>query len=92
MKRRVLSDLLIIHHPGDYLREVLTVCDLNERKPESAIVTNAYRMAFRLYRGEFKGYLGYDTNYHDGGHFARRRLHQKIERVPKRGRAPSFRA
>ena len=70
MKRRVLSDLLIIHHPGDYLREVLTVCDLNERKPESAIVTNAYRMAFRLYRGEFNGYLGYDTNYHDFAHAA----------------------
>lgn len=70
MKRRVLSDLFTIHQHSDYLREVLTVCDLNERHAERAVVTNAYRMAFMLYRGEFDGYLKCDTNYHDFAHAA----------------------
>lgn len=70
MKRRVLSDLFTIRHPGDFLREVLKVCRLNDREPAGAVVTNVYRMTFQLYRGELNGYLGCDTNYHDFTHAA----------------------
>lgn len=70
MKRRVLSDLLIIRHPIDFLREVLNVCGLKGSEPAGAVVTAAYNMAFRLYRGEFDGYLQCDTNYHDFAHAA----------------------
>lgn len=70
MKRRVLSDLLIIRHPIDFLREVLSVCGLKDSAPAGAVVTAAYNMAFRLYRGEFDGYLKCDTNYHDFAHAA----------------------
>jgi hypothetical protein len=70
MKRRVLSDLLIIRHPIDFLREVLSVCGLKDSEPAGAVVTAAYNMAFRLYRGEFDGYLKCDTNYHDFAHAA----------------------
>ena len=70
MKRRVLSDLLDIRCPIDFLREGLKICGLKDGEPAGALVTAAYSMAFRLYRGEFDGYLECDTNYHDFAHAA----------------------
>lgn len=70
MKRRVLSDLFTIRHPGDFLREVVKVCGLDDRKAEGAVVTKAYHTAFQLYRGELRGYLRCDTDYHDFAHAA----------------------
>ncbi len=70
MNRRVLSDLVPIRHAGDFLREVLSLCGLDECKPEGAVVANAYHLAFRLYRGECCAYLKCDTPYHDFTHAA----------------------
>jgi len=70
MKRRVLSDLLIIRRPTDFLHEALKVCGLKDREPAGAVVIAAYHTAFRLHRGEFDGYLKCDTNYHDFAHAA----------------------
>ncbi|MBC2734516.1 MAG: hypothetical protein HF981_09185 [Desulfobacteraceae bacterium] len=70
MKRRVLSDLLVIRHPIDFLRETLKVSGLKEHAPAGVVVTAAYHMAVRLYRGEFDGYFKCDTNYHDFAHAA----------------------
>ncbi|MBL0712785.1 MAG: hypothetical protein JJV98_03705 [Desulfosarcina sp.] len=70
MKRRVLSDLFAIRHPSDFLREVLKICGFDQREPAGTVITNAYHVAFRLYRGELIGYLDCDTHYHDFAHAA----------------------
>jgi hypothetical protein len=70
MNRRVLSDLLSVHRPGDLLHEVLHFCDLDKRPPEGSVVASAYQTAVRLYQGRFENYCGCDTAYHDFAHVA----------------------
>ena len=70
MKRRVLSDLLPIRQPGDFLAEAMRCCGLADNSPAGAIVIRAYQTVNRLYRGKFTGYRRCDTPYHDFAHAA----------------------
>jgi len=70
MNRRVLSDLFTVEQPDDLLHEVLTFCSLADSSPEGDLVTHAYHMALRLYRGQLDGYRVCDTTYHDFAHAA----------------------
>ena len=70
MKRRVLSDLLAVDHPDDFLWEVLSFCGLAGSTPEGDLASRAYRMARPLYQGQLEGYYGCDTAYHDFTHAA----------------------
>jgi hypothetical protein len=70
MNRRVLSDLVAVDHPDDFLREVLTFCGLPASTPEGNLISHAYHMALRLYQGRLEGYRGCDTAYHDFTHAA----------------------
>ena len=58
MTRRVLSELFTIHHPGDFLHEVLVFCELDAQSADGLVVNRAYDIALRLYQGRLDGFLG----------------------------------
>jgi len=70
MNRRILSDLFVIRHPQDVLREVLQSVGFEGHQPEGILVGKAFTLARELYQGECPGYAGCETPYHDFAHAA----------------------